>query len=369
VASIAKRETNRGVRYDVRYRLPAGQVRTKTHRTRKEAERFAAITEADKARGGIVDPRAGRATLAEYAAAWIDGKPELRPRTVDLYEGLLRLHVLPELGETPLGRLDGASIRAWRAKKLRTTSAGTVAKAYRVHTAVVDGLIVANPCQIKKGGAEHHAERPVVGPAEVWSLADAVAADRRCMVLLAGFCALRLGEVLALAVRHVDLFHGTLTVERQLQEIGKSGEQTFTAPKSDRGRRTLVLPGVVAGELRAHLEAMSDASPDALLFTGAKGGPLRRPRWNQEWNAAKASTGNASLHYHDLRHSAMTLFAATGATIAELQAQAGHASPVAAMKYQHATQDRAAALAQLVDRVITAPSEPTSGSVRAMDAR
>ncbi len=273
------------MRYDVRYRLPAGQVRTKTHRTRKEAERFAAI----------------------------------------------------------------------------------------LNTAVADRLMVVNPWQIEKGGAEHHAEhhaeRPVVGPAEVWSLADAVAADRRCMVLLAGFCALRLGEVLGLAVRHVDLLHGTLTVERQLQEIGKAGAQTFTVSKSERGRRTLVLPEVVAGELRTHLEAMADASPDALLFTGVKGGPLRRYRWNQEWNAAKAATGNAGLRYHDLRHSAMTLFAATGATIAELQAQAGHASPVAAMRYQHATQDRAAALAQLVDRVITAPSEPASGSVRAMDAR
>lgn len=366
------------MRYDVRYRLPTGQVRTKTHRTRKEAERFAAITEAAKARGGIVDPRAGRATLAEYATAWIDGKPELRPRTVQMYEGVLRLHVLPELGDTSLGRLDVATIRAWRAKKLRTTSAGTVAKSYRVlramlNTAVSDGLMVVNPCQIEKAGAEHHVERPVVGPGEVWSLADAVAADRRCMVFLAGFCALRLGEVLGLAVRHVDLLHGTLTVERQLQEIGKAGAQTFTVPKSERGRRTLVLPEVVAGELRIHLEAMAeamaDASPDALLFTGAKGGPLRRYRWNQQWNAARAATGNAGLRYHDLRHSAMTLFAATGATIAELQAQAGHASPLAAMRYQHATQDRAAALAQLVDRVITAPSHPTGGSDRAMDAR
>lgn len=194
-------------------------------------------------------------------------------------------------------------------------------------------------------------------------------AERRCMIFLAGFCGLRLGEVLGLAARHVDLLHGTLTVERQLQEIGKSGAQTFTVPKSDRGRRTLVLPEVVAGELRTHLEAMGAASPDALLFTGSKGGPLRRYRWNREWNSAKAATGNADLRYHDLRHSAMTLFAATGATIAELQAQAGHASPVAAMRYQHATHDRAAALAELVDRVISLPIEATSGTVRAMDAR
>ena len=65
----------------------------------------------------------------------------------------------------------------------------------------------------------------------------------------------------------------------------------------------------------------------------------------------------------------MTLFAATGATIAELQAQAGHAWPVAAMRYQHATTDRAAALAELVDRVISAAPVTTSETVRAINAR
>lgn len=61
MAQILKRDTSRGPRYDVRYRLPTGEVRTKTHRTRKEADRFAAITEADKVRGELIDPRAGQA--------------------------------------------------------------------------------------------------------------------------------------------------------------------------------------------------------------------------------------------------------------------------------------------------------------------
>ncbi len=91
-----------------------------------------------------------------------------------------------------------------------------------------------------------------------------------------------------------------------------------------------------------------------------KGGPLRRHVLNAEFRAAWASVGLDHLRFHDLRHSALTLAAATGA---ELQALAGHASPQAAMRYQHATQDRAKALAQAVDRVIARPRD-----VRAMDA-
>lgn len=376
MASTKVRETSQGTRYDVRYRLPGGQVRTKTLRTRAEARTFAATVEADKSRGGLIDPRAGRVTLATYAEQWIDERPDLRPKTVELYRSLLGLHIEPALGTIDLSRLDVATVRRWHAALTKADKPGpnTVAKAYRLlrtilNTAVADGLIIANPCQIARAGVEKATERPVVSPAEVWTLADAVPAERRLMVLLAGFCGLRLGEVLGLARRHVDPLHGTILVERQLQELGKSHRQELTAPKSDRGRRTVRLPSTVAAEVARHLERNTGPGPDAFLFTGAKGSPLRRCVWSGEWGTARKATGNAGLRYHDLRHSALTLIAATGATVAELQAQAGHASPAAALRYQHATQDRAAALAALVEQVITAPPGDDGATVRAIDAR
>ncbi len=364
-------------RFDVRYRLPSGQARTKTVRTITEARQFQATTKADRARGGLVDPKAGRLTLTDYATDWIDTRSGLRPRTVDHYKALLRLHIAPTIGKTQLGKLDPACVRAWHSKMVKAAPESTTpAKAYRLlravlNTAVTDGRILSNPCSIKGGGAESHPERPTVSPAEVRALADAVAKQRRCMVLLAGFLGLRLGEVLGLAVRHVDLLHGTVTVERQLQEAGKTGEQIITSPKSDKGRRVLPMPAMVAAELKAHLERMGDRrqDPDAFLFTGAKGGPLRRYVWQTEWTKARTKAGHSTLRFHDLRHSALTLYAATGATIAELQAHAGHASPEAAMRYQHATQDRATALAALVDKVIAADEAEPTADVRAINAR
>lgn len=391
MAQIKKRETTRGNRYDVRYRLPTGEVRTKTFRTRKEADQFAAITEADKARGALVDPRAGKVTFRQYAEDWLEHRPDLRPRTVELYEGLLRLHLLPDLGPVELAKIDPERVRRWHADRIKAgTGPTTVAKSYRLlrnilGTATEDGRIATNPCRLKTAGRESAPERPTVTPADVLALADAVATRHtpedaaapipatatgyRCMVLLAGFCGLRLGEVLGLAVRHVDLLHGTVTVERQLQELGSARTATLTEPKTDAGRRVVPLPGSVAAELRRHLEAVGPADPDAFLFTGEKGGPLRRCVWQKEWNLARTATGSAGLRYHDLRHSALTLLAATGATVAELQAHAGHTSPAAAMRYQHATADRARVLADLVEKAIAADSPRDGGKVRAMDAR
>jgi integrase len=51
------------------------------------------------------------------------------------------------------------------------------------------------------------------------------------------------------------------------------------------------------------------------------------------------------LRFHDLRHARATLAAATEATLAELMRRLGHATLVAAMRYQHATDDRDKAIA------------------------
>jgi integrase len=75
------------------------------------------------------------------------------------------------------------------------------------------------------------------------------------------------------------------------------------------------------------------------------------------------SSATPRLAFHDLRHSALTIDAEAGATLAELQAHAGHSTVDAALRYQHATQDRAVALAAAVDVLInldsTEPSPPS----------
>jgi integrase len=60
------------------------------------------------------------------------------------------------------------------------------------------------------------------------------------------------------------------------------------------------------------------------------------------------------LHFHDLRHTGNTLAAAAGASTKELMARMGHASPRAALIYQHATRERDAAIAAALSDVITA---------------
>jgi integrase len=80
---------------------------------------------------------------------------------------------------------------------------------------------------------------------------------------------------------------------------------------------------------------------DALVFTGDQGGPLRPHVFYAAFKKARAAAGRPDLTLHDLRHTSDTLAAATGATLPELMHRMGHATPHSALRYLHATRDRA----------------------------
>jgi integrase len=364
MAGISKRvvadATGKASRYDVRYRDPSGIQRSRTFRTSREAERFARKIEVEKDTGSYVDPNSGRVLFKEYAREWLENKPRLRPRTRDLYEGQLDNHLLPTFAETPIAKITSTAVRAWWTQLHRKQlSDVTCAKVYRLlrsimATAETDELINRNPCRIAGAGVENSDERPVATVEQVWELADAVPERLRCMVLLFGFVGLRLGESLALERRHVNLLHRTIRIEQQEQEL-RDGTIIVAPPKTKSGIRTLALPDFLVAEVEAHLDQFVGRGLKARLFTGENGGSLRRIQWKRIWDRAKASVDDLpeGFRSHDLRHTANTIAAATGASTRELMQRMGHASSDAALRYQHATKDRDRAIADLVGELVT----------------
>ena len=162
-------------------------------------------------------------------------------------------------------------------------------------------------------------------------------------MLLATFCGLRLGEIRALRVRHLDLLHRTVRIEEQYQELS-DGTLVLGPPKTDAGVRTIVIPQVIIPDLEQHLASVPLGAA-GLLFTTTSGAPMRRATLYTAWGRATKAVGVTGLRFHDLRHIGNTLAAATGASTKELMARMGQSSPRAALIYQHATQDRDAAIA------------------------
>jgi integrase len=361
VAQVRKRQTSRGeARYDVRIRVN-GRVITKTFRRRRDADAFAVRLEAERLRGTAVDPRLGRIIVEDWCLKWLRERPDLRPKTRELYRYLLDDYVFPDLGTVPLGRLSVSTIRSWHAA-LFASHPAIAPKAYQVlraalNCAVNDGVIAVNPCRIKGAGQTRPAERPIASIAEVEALSKSVNERFKLMVVLAYWCSLRLGELRALRRSDIDVLHGWIEVREQIVDVG--GRLVSGPPKTEAGRRRVAIPPHIRQLVAGHLERLVP-TVDGFVFTGPlSDGPLPSVTWRRAWDQARKATGLRHFHFHDLRHSGNTLAAATGASTRELMARMGHSSPRAALIYQHATADRdqaiAAALSEVAERAGVVP--------------
>lgn len=348
-------------RWQARYKAHGTwQTAPTTFRTKGLADSFLAATRTELDRGTWIDPASGEVVLSEYADQWLRDRPNLRPRTHDLYSGLLRLHVLPALGSTQLGDLTPARVRTWRAGLISNGHPGpsTIAKSYRLlhaicATALEDGLITRNPCVIKGASVERPEERPVASIEQVFAIADAIEPRYRAMVLLATFCGLRVGELRALRQCNLDLLHRTVSVVEQFQQLS-DGTLVLGPPKTDAGRRVVAIPGILVPDLDRHLADWTVPGRDELVFPGVSGRPFRTATLHDVWHRALRKVGIERLRFHDLRHTGNTLAAATGASTKELMSRMGHSSARAALIYQHATRDRDVAIADGLSDLIDA---------------
>lgn len=356
-------------RYQARYKHDGTEhPAPETFRTRADANAWLAEVQTDLRRGAWIDPRAGEVPLGVYAEMWLQARPDLRPSTRAKYRYLLDKHIIPTLGDVDLAALQPTDVRSWWAR-LAAEIPSTAAGAYRLlaaicNTAIADQVILRSPCRVKGGGSEKSSERPTASIAEVSAAIESVPEHLRLALLLASWCQLRRGEILGLQRRDIDELHGQLRIERAFV-VHSDGSKAIGPPKTEAGVRTIVIPGNVAPLLTHHLKTYVDGRPDAWLFPAESGQPINPQTLNRAWARARRAVGRPDLHLHDLRHSGLTWSAAAGATTAELMHRAGHASPAAALRYQHATADRdravADALAQLAG-VVPLTETPKSGN-------
>src|SRR5436190_7379178 len=101
----------------------------------------------------------------------------------------------------------------------------------------------------------------------------------------------------------------------------------------------VAIPAAVLPAIRVHLANCVGSAADSLIFTGSRGGLLRRSNFRRStrWSAMVAAIGAPGLHFHDLRHTGNSLAAASGASLRDLMDRMGHDSARAAMIYQHKT--------------------------------
>ncbi len=368
-------------RWQARYCGPDGIDRPadETFASKKAAEVWLTLTEAEIRRGDWLDPDAGRVPFGKYAETWINDHV-LKTRTEELYRGLLKNHLAPTFGKTDLCDIREGDVRSWRKERLscgskqnRPFGPVTVAKAYRLlhailNTATDDGLIRRNPCRIKGAGQEDSPEREVIPLATLIELLGHVPPRYRALVLLATFASLRFGELAGLRRGQLDLENCAVRIVAATAETD-GGLLLDDDPKSQAGRRRVAFPAEIAPELRWHLERFAQSGDNGLVFIGPKGGRLRRSTFRRTWTKARDAVGLPDFHFHDLRHTGNTMAAGQGASIRELMERMGHTSARAALIYQHATRERDEAIAAGMGKMLRKARRKASGVTTGTEQR
>lgn len=85
---------------------------------------------------------------------------------------------------------------------------------------------------------------------------------------------------------------------------------------------------------------------------------MRRSNFRRRvWVPATVEAGVAGLRFHDLRHTAATLAAASGTSLKALMSRIGHSSAAASLRYQHVIDGQDAEIVAYLER-FGEPGEP-----------
>ena len=308
-------------------------VASRTFQRKRDAQEWER-RQTDSLRSGVwSDPAAGDRPVGEWCKIWLDAQPARQPATVRKIRGVIAKQIAGTFGRRPLVSVRPSEVQTWAAELSRTQSVATARHALGVlrrvfDYAVRDGAIQRNPAAgIRLSKVQGNDPRPLTHD-ELWRLAGAVDAARdRLLVLVAGYCGLRWGELAALRWSDVDLQSRTLRVVRAYSEEAPRGE---LSPVKNHQARTVPVPEIVSVEL-AEYETLQPRGE--LVFPSASGTPLRNRNWRRDVFDPAVEAQGLGITPHNLRDTAASLAIQEGASVVAVARLLGHESAATTLNH------------------------------------
>jgi integrase len=273
-----------------------------------------------------------------------DNQNRWSQETVTRYEAILRLHIEPrDIYRQPIDRVSRNQVKQQLRDLSKLRSPALVEAVHAVVSSIFEeaidtGLIRDNPSRrlLRKILPKEHernvkdaAPMTIVERDRLMETAEATCPPSIQMAFkVMGFMGFRLGEALAVRLKHLD-------VGRRLYHVTESyKEGVFRKPKGGKPR-FVDIPDFLVTELEAHVaflkkEGMrlgSGGNVDSLMVNHVDGHTPFSQRDVQCWlrRACKAA-GLEVRNPHDLRHTYATVLLMAGVSPAYVQKQLGHSS-------------------------------------------
>lgn len=281
--------------------------------------------------------------------------PTLKFSTQRGYRLVLGRHLLPYFGDWRLCDISKLQIQRFVVEKFRQGLAWqTVRNVWIVLSSILDSAVeyrflVENPARgVRFPPQPPRREPEILAPESFLRLLDRLREPFKSMVALAALTGIRIGELLALRWRAVDLGSGILHVCESVYE-GK-----FQRPKSKKGTRMIPIGPLTRYLLENHCQRSQRLKPDDLVFPNRRGRPFQgRNLLRRELQPAGQAAGIGRVTWHQFRHIHATLLHDLGAPAKVAQQQLGHATVETTLNvYTHVIQDTHRRAIENLERVL-----------------
>jgi integrase len=341
MASIIKVTKASGVAYKALVRRQGWPTASKTHRTKRLAEDWARSTEDEMARGIYIDRRASeRLTLEVALERYLREVSPTKSKGSHESDLTRSKPLIASLGKYSLAAINAERVAKYRDERLRTVSEITKkpisASSVRLELALLSHLFTTairewglgltyNPVMNIRKPTPPPARNRRLSLSEESRLIEAINEHSNPMfswiVKLALYTAMRAGEIASLRRSQIDF--NKRVVHLPKTKNGEARSVPLTRPAEDVMRQAMGNP-------------IRPIDCDLIFFGEPGRDGKRRPYvWKKTWNEMVKREKFHDLHFHDLRHEAISRLVEAGLSDQKVAAISGHKTMQMLKRYTH----------------------------------
>ena len=282
---------------------------------------------------------------------YADMETRLREHTMRTKKYIVELKILPYFGNKRVNDITAADIRQWQNELIKMGYSPTYLKTINNQLSAIFNYAVryydlkSNPCAKAGSMGKSKAEEMDFWTGEEFRrFIDSVMNKRLSyMVFMTLYwTGMRLGELLALNPKDVDLEKRTISITKSYQRLGK--KDVITPPKTPKSKRVITIPEFLAADIKDYMDSLYDLQENDRLF------PITKYYLEHEMQRGIKESGVKRIRVHDLRHSHASMLIELGFSPLEIANRLGHEKVETTLNtYAHLYPNKQTKLAERLD--------------------
>ena len=280
-----------------------------------------------------------------------DMETRLREHTMRTKKYIVELKILPYFGDKRVNDITAADIRQWQNELIKMGYSPTYLKTINNQLSAIFNYAVryyglkSNPCAKAGSMGKSKAEEMDFWTGEEFrKFIDSVMNKRLSYMafMTLYWTGMRMGELLALNPKDIDLEKRTISITKSYQRLGK--KDVITPPKTPKSKRVITIPEFLAADIKDYMDSLYDLQENDRLF------PITKYYLEHEMQRGIKESGVKRIRVHDLRHSHASMLIELGFSPLEIANRLGHEKVETTLNtYAHLYPNKQTKLAERLD--------------------